>query len=61
MNFCLKGAWGMAKLETTKKIQKTKMEDEKTSLKGTFVSVMLLGVFLIVTWLGVYILFLDRL
>ncbi|WP_453995565.1 cytochrome c oxidase subunit 2A [Bacillus nitroreducens] len=51
----------MAKLETTKKIQKTKMEDEKTSLKGTFVSVMLLGVFLIVTWLGVYILFLDRL
>jgi hypothetical protein len=35
-----------------------KPEDE--SLKGTFVSVMLLGAFLVVTWLGVLILFVSR-
>ncbi|MBD8068160.1 cytochrome c oxidase subunit 2A [Bacillus sp. PS06] len=29
--------------------------------KGTLASVFILGFFLIVTWLGVYFLFLDRL
>lgn len=35
-------------------------EQEHGELKGTFVSVMLLGGFIIVTWLGVWILFLSR-
>jgi len=33
---------------------------EEHSLKGTFVSVMLLGGFLAVTWLGVFFLFISR-
>lgn len=33
---------------------------EPTSLKGTFIAVMLLGTFLIVSWFGVYALFLVR-
>ncbi|WP_246861316.1 cytochrome c oxidase subunit 2A [Bacillus sp. REN3] len=37
----------------------TKVEDQ-SSLKGTLVSVFLLGFFLIITWVGVYFLFLDR-
>ncbi|MFS0863327.1 cytochrome c oxidase subunit 2A [Fredinandcohnia sp. 179-A 10B2 NHS] len=53
----------MAKTELTKSKMKTKMktEDERTSLKGTLASVFLLGLFLLVTWLGVYFLFMDRL
>ncbi|SFD37512.1 hypothetical protein SAMN05216238_10147 [Lentibacillus persicus] len=34
-------------------------EDEK-SLKGTFASVMLLAGFLIASWAGVFLLFMDR-
>jgi hypothetical protein len=30
------------------------------SLKGTFVSVLLLGAFLLVSWLGVFLLYLAR-
>lgn len=30
------------------------------NLKGTFISVMLLGVFILVTWFGLYALFLSR-
>lgn len=30
------------------------------NLKGTFISVLLLGVFLIVSWVGVYVLFIIR-
>lgn len=33
---------------------------EEPGLKGTFVSVMLLGAFLIVTWVAVFILFISR-
>jgi len=33
---------------------------EQQSLKGTFVSVMLLGAFLAVTWIGVFLLFVAR-
>ncbi|MCA1030448.1 cytochrome c oxidase subunit 2A [Bacillus timonensis] len=47
----------MPKIEIQKK---TKIEDS-TSLKGTLASVMLLGFFIIITWLGVYFLFLERL
>ncbi|MDR4888645.1 cytochrome c oxidase subunit 2A [Fredinandcohnia sp. QZ13] len=50
----------MAKTELTKTNQKTKIEDEKTSLKGTLASVLLLGLFLILSWLAVFFLFLDR-
>jgi hypothetical protein len=41
---------------TMKKDQKHSDE----SLKGTFVSVMLLGGFLVVTWVGVFVLFIAR-
>ncbi|WP_423407184.1 cytochrome c oxidase subunit 2A [Heyndrickxia sp. MSNUG] len=34
--------------------------EEQSSLKGTLASVFLLGFFLIITWVGVYFLFLDR-
>ncbi|CAG7647702.1 cytochrome c oxidase subunit 2A [Paenibacillus allorhizosphaerae] len=30
------------------------------NLSGTFVSVMILGAFLLVTWVGVFLLFLSR-
>lgn len=42
-----------------KKHPKTQSQDEQ-SLKGTFVSVMLLGGFLALTWLGVFFLFITR-
>ena len=41
-------------------IQKNVKSDEEHSLKGTFAGVMLLGAFLIVSWLGVFLLFLQR-
>ncbi|HLR08097.1 MAG TPA: cytochrome c oxidase subunit 2A [Bacillota bacterium] len=34
--------------------------DHQTSLKGTFVSVMLLGLFIILAWSGVWMLYLSR-
>ncbi|WP_174733951.1 cytochrome c oxidase subunit 2A [Mesobacillus harenae] len=34
--------------------------EETNSLKGTLASVILLGFFIIFTWVGVYFLFLDR-
>lgn len=37
-----------------------KEQEEKTSLKGTFVSVTILGIFILVTWLGVWSLYLSR-
>ncbi|MEG9297931.1 cytochrome c oxidase subunit 2A [Mangrovibacillus sp. Mu-81] len=37
----------------------TKVEDQ-SSLKGTFTSVLLLGVFLVLSWIGVFILFINR-
>jgi hypothetical protein len=40
--------------------QGTKVEDH-SSLKGTLASVFLLGFILIITWVSVYFLFLDRL
>lgn len=35
-------------------------EEEENEFKGTFIAVMLLGLFLIVSWVGVWILFLVR-
>jgi len=34
--------------------------DSGINLKGTLISVMLLGVFILVTWFGLYALFLSR-
>jgi hypothetical protein len=51
-------ARGMAKVEL-KTNQKTEVEDS-SSLKGTFVSVMFLGAFIVVTWVSVYLLFVNR-
>jgi hypothetical protein len=38
---------------------KTKVEDQ-SSLKGTLAYVFLSGFFLIITWVGVYFLFVER-
>lgn len=35
-------------------------KEDTNTLKGTFISVMLLGGFIIVTWIGVWALFLSR-
>jgi hypothetical protein len=48
----------MAKAELKTK-QKTVIED-KSSLKGTLASVFFVGAFIIVTWVCVYYLFLER-
>ncbi|WP_462411980.1 cytochrome c oxidase subunit 2A [Neobacillus sp. Marseille-QA0830] len=48
----------MAKAEL-KANQKTETE-ESSSLKGTLASVFFLGIFIVVTWLSVYYLFVDR-
>lgn len=42
---------------TKKEINKI---ESKNEFKGTFISVMLLGGFIIVTWIGVWALFLSR-
>lgn len=52
------GVSGMAKPELSRKT-KTEIEDS-SSLKGTLASVFLLGFILVVTWVSVYFLFLDR-
>ncbi|MCA1063127.1 cytochrome c oxidase subunit 2A [Rossellomorea sp. AcN35-11] len=48
----------MAKPELHEKTE-VKVE-ESNSLRGTFTSVMFLGGFLVITWIGVFILFLSR-
>ncbi|EIJ78612.1 hypothetical protein PB1_13679 [Bacillus methanolicus PB1] len=48
----------MAEPQLAKKTE-TKNE-ESTTLKGTLASVFLLGFFIVVTWLGVYFLYLER-
>lgn len=39
---------------------KRQKKEEKSSLKGTFVSVMTLGLFIIISWAGVWVLYLTR-
>ena len=51
-------SWGMAKAELKTK-QKTEIEDS-SSLKGTLASVFFLGIFIVVTWVSVYYLFVER-
>lgn len=55
----------MAQQQNNKKSQRdmkagARHTDKEPSLKGTFTSVMLLGLFLVVSWVGVFILFLNR-
>lgn len=33
---------------------------QETSLKGTFVSVLIIGVFMLVSWFSIFLLFLER-
>ncbi|GEN83048.1 hypothetical protein SLU01_13600 [Sporosarcina luteola] len=40
--------------------QATKSNDSDINLKGTFISVMLVGIFILVLWFGSYALFLSR-
>ncbi|GLI08995.1 MULTISPECIES: cytochrome c oxidase subunit 2A [Paenibacillus] len=37
-----------------------KQKNEEEGLKGTFASVMLLGLFLLLSWFGVFVLFIVR-
>jgi len=39
---------------------KKKKNGEANSLKGTLISVLLLGIFILISWFGVYALFLSR-
>lgn len=49
----------MSKLQVSEKVMKSH-DPEESSFKGTFISVMLIGSFIIVTWVGVWSLFLSR-
>lgn len=42
------------------KERKTHPGSEETSLKGTFVSVLIIAVFMLVSWFSVFLLFLER-
>lgn len=42
------------------KLTEKRKLDEKSQLKGTFVSVMILGALIIVCWVGVWMLYLSR-
>ncbi|MFC7371346.1 cytochrome c oxidase subunit 2A [Fictibacillus iocasae] len=49
----------MPQIETNKH-KKTKKETKEQELKGTLFSVMLLGLFIILSWSAVYALYLSR-
>jgi hypothetical protein len=51
----------MAKPELQQTKMNTKMKEQETPLKGTLVSVFLLGFFIIFSWVSVYFLYLHRL
>ena len=42
------------------KQQNAKNKDSTIHFKGTFIAVMLLGVFMLASWFGIYALFLSR-
>lgn len=56
-----KGVREVAKTELKNNVHPQIKTEDRSSLKGTLASVFLLGFFLIITWVGVYFLFLDRL
>ncbi len=45
---------------TDASIKSAHSTESEPSLKGTFASVMMVGAFLLVSWLGVFLLFLAR-
>ncbi|KOP83175.1 cytochrome c oxidase subunit 2A [Cytobacillus solani] len=50
----------MAKTELNRKIDTETEVEDSTNLNGTLASVMILGAILIITWVGLYMLFLSR-
>lgn len=40
--------------------KQTRQQEEENHLKGTFMSVLFLGGFLVITWVGVLVLYLIR-
>ncbi|MFD2169906.1 cytochrome c oxidase subunit 2A [Tumebacillus lipolyticus] len=40
--------------------QTTRKVEAETSLRGTFVSVMILGALIIISWLSIFFLFVER-
>ncbi|WP_139488711.1 cytochrome c oxidase subunit 2A [Brevibacillus dissolubilis] len=49
--------------QTQQKVKKTQPKtqpNQEPSLKGTFISVLLLGAFIVATWFGVFNLFINR-
>lgn len=50
----------MTQHEIKNKEADTNVTEEEHSLKGTFYSVMFLGVFIILSWAGVWWLFISR-
>ncbi|MBP2241305.1 hypothetical protein J2Z40_001867 [Cytobacillus eiseniae] len=51
----------MAKAELNREpVKKTEVEDDRSSLRGTAVSVAILGAFLVITWVAAYFLYLNR-
>jgi len=53
-----KGCEHMGEHNTTK--HSTNKDDQGNHFKGTFIAVMLLGLFILVFWFGIYALFLSR-
>lgn len=45
---------------TKKDDENEKFEVEEVDLKGTFISVMAIGVFIIISWAAIYVLFITR-
>lgn len=50
----------MPEPELNQRTTENKKLEEKSSLKGTFVSVMILGALIIMSWFGVWILYISR-
>ena len=55
-----KGVKDVAKTVLNSKTKTQLKTEDSSSLKGTLVSVFLLGFFLIISWVGVFLLFLER-
>lgn len=50
----------MVKPELQKHTTEEHETEKEITLKGTFLSVMLLGIFIIISWTGAWLLFLSR-
>jgi len=46
--------------ERQTEIEAVGKREEESSLKGTFMSVMLLGAFILISWVAVFLLFIER-